>query len=227
MNYKLLIVDDEPDILEILSFNLKKEGFDVATATNGKMALDKLVSFNPDLILLDIMMPVMDGLQTCAEIRKQNKFDNVSILFLTAKGDEETHIKALDLGGDDFVSKPVAIKILISRIRALIRRKLKPLTNEGENEILEYESISINPLKMEVRYHDKKPEFARKEFLLLYLLASSPGKVFKRDEILDKIWGKDIIVGDRTIDVHIRKLREKLDDSFIKTIKGVGYKFEI
>ncbi|MBK8955666.1 MAG: response regulator transcription factor [Saprospiraceae bacterium] len=227
MHYKLLIVDDEPDILEILSFNLKKEGFEVVTASNGKIALERLDSYSPDLILLDIMMPVMDGLQTCGEIRKQSRFDNISILFLTAKGDEETHIKALDLGGDDFVSKPVAIKILISRIRALIRRKIKPLTNEGQNEIIEFEELSINPLKMEVRFHDRKPEFARKEFLLLYLLASSPGKVFKRDEILDKIWGKDIIVGDRTIDVHIRKLREKLDDSFIKTIKGVGYKFEI
>jgi len=226
MKYKVLIVDDEPDIVEILTYNLEKEGFEVASAINGLLALEIIDSFQPDLLLLDIMMPVMDGLEVCERLRKNAKYDNLSILLLTAKGDETTHIKALDLGGDDFVGKPVAINVLMSRIRALIRRKIKPLTNEGDNDVLRFEDLEINPLKMEVRYFDKKPEFARKEFLLLYLLASSPGKVFKRDEILEKIWGKDIIVGDRTIDVHIRKLREKLDDSYIKTIKGVGYKFE-
>ncbi len=226
MKYKILLVDDEPDILEIISYNLGKEGFTVETALNGKIALDKIPQFQPDLILLDIMMPIMDGLQTCQEIRKNRSMDNVSILFLTAKGDEDTHIKALDYGGDDFVTKPVAVKVLLSRIRAVIRRKIKPLGNEGNNEILSFEELQINPLKMEVVFKNTKPEFARKEFLLLYLLASEPGKVFRRDEILDKIWGKDIIVGDRTIDVHIRKLREKLNDSYIKTIKGVGYKFE-
>ncbi|MCC6754546.1 MAG: response regulator transcription factor [Saprospiraceae bacterium] len=226
MKYKLLLVDDDPDILAILSFNLKKEGFDIKTASNGKLALDVIKDFAPDLVLLDIMMPVMDGLQCCRELRKDPKFDNVSILFLTAKGDEDTHIAALDQGGDDFVEKPVSVKVLLSRIKALIRRKISPLTSEGNNEILSFDTLTINPLKMEVQYHDKKPEFAKKEFLLLYLLASNPGRVFKREEILDKIWGKDIIVGDRTIDVHVRKLREKLDDSFIKTIKGVGYKFE-
>ncbi len=226
MKYKLLIVDDEPDILEILTYNLQKEGFTIETASNGEIALKKMESFHPDLILLDIMMPVLDGLQTCKQIRNNRAFDNVSILFLTARGDEDSHINALDYGGDDFVSKPVAIKVLISRIKALIRRKIKPLSNEGNNEILSFEDLQINPMKMEVIYKSQKPELARKEFLLLYLLASDPGKVFRREEILDKIWGKDIIVGDRTIDVHIRKLREKLNDSYIKTIKGVGYKFE-
>lgn len=226
MKYKVLVADDETDIVEILSYNLKKEGFEVMTASNGKIALELIPKFQPDLILLDIMMPEMDGLQVCDHIRKNPQYDNISILMLTAKGDENTHITALDLGGDDFVGKPVAINVLLSRIRALIRRKLKPLTNEGNNDILRFDDLEINPLKMEVKFHDQKPEFARKEFLLLYLLASYPGKVFRREEILDKIWGKDIIVGDRTIDVHIRKLREKLDESYIKTIKGVGYKFE-
>lgn len=225
--YKVLLVDDEEDILEFLTFNLMRENFEIATAKNGMEAIGLLDRFSPDLILLDIMMPVMDGIACCAEIRKHSKYDAISIIFLTARMDEEVQIKSLDIGGDDFIHKPVRIKVLLSRIKAMIRRKLKPIANETSNEILSYEDLNINPLKMEVLYKSNKLEFAKKEFLLLYLLASYPGKVFRRNEILDKIWGKDIIVGDRTIDVHIRKLREKLDDSFIKTIKGVGYKFEI
>ncbi len=227
VKYKALIVDDEEDILEFLSFNLVKEHYEVRTANNGLEALKVLENFSPDIILLDIMMPVMDGITCCGEIRKNSNYDSVSIIFLTARIDEEVQVKSLDIGGDDYIHKPVSIKVLLSRIKAIIRRKLKPISKDTSDEILSFPDLTINPLKMEVLYKSAKLEFAKKEFLLLYLLASYPGKVFKRNEILDKIWGKDIIVGDRTIDVHIRKLREKLEDSFIKTIKGVGYKFEV
>lgn len=227
IKYKVLIVDDEEDILEFLSFNLVRENYEVKTARNGKEAMEYMDAYSPDLILLDIMMPVMDGISFCTEIRKKTKFDSVAIIFLTARTDEEIQIKSLDLGGDDFIQKPVSIKVLLSRIKAIIRRRLKTISKETSNEILEFDDLVINPLKMEVVFHTRKLEFAKKEFLLLYLLASHPGKVFKRTEILEKIWGNDVIVGDRTIDVHIRKIREKLEDLFIKTIKGVGYKFEI
>ncbi|HRG69121.1 MAG: response regulator transcription factor [Saprospiraceae bacterium] len=226
MKYKILLVDDEPDILEFLSYNLIKEGYEVFTASNGLLALESIKKQVPDLILLDIMMPVMDGIKTCQEIRNVPEWSAVSIIFLTARSDDETQIEALEQGGDDFIQKPVKIKILLSRIKAIIRRKLNPLAIDAD-QIISFENISINPLKMEVEFMGNKLEFAKKEFLLLYLLASYPGKVFKREEILDRIWGKEVIVGDRTIDVHVRKLREKLEDSFIKTIKGVGYKFEL
>jgi len=226
IKYKILLVDDEPDILEFLSYNLIKEGYEVQTAANGAVALESIKKQVPDLILLDIMMPVMDGIRTCEEIRKHPDWASISIIFLTARTDDEPQIEALDQGGDDFIQKPVKTKVLLSRIKAIIRRKLNPLAIE-EDQIISFDNLSINPLKMEVLYKGIRLEFAKKEFLLLYLLASYPGKVFKRDEILDRIWGKEVIVGDRTIDVHVRKLREKLEDSFIKTIKGVGYKFEI
>lgn len=226
IKYKLLLVDDEPDILEFLSYNLIKEGYDVQTASNGFLALESIKRQIPDLLLLDIMMPVMDGISTCKEIRKHSDWSSISIIFLTARTDDETQIEALDQGGDDFIQKPVKTKVLFSRIKAIIRRKLSPLAIE-EDQILSFDNLIINPLKMEVLYKGFRLEFAKKEFLLLYLLASYPGKVFRREEILDRIWGKEVIVGDRTIDVHIRKLREKLEDSFIKTIKGVGYKFEV
>jgi len=226
IKYKILLVDDEPDILEFLSYNLIKEGYEVQTAANGAVALESIKKQVPDLILLDIMMPVMDGIRTCEEIRKHPDWASISIIFLTARTDDETQIEALDQGGDDFIQKPVKTKVLLSRIKAIIRRKLNPLAIE-EDQIISFDNLSINPLKMEVLYKGIRLEFAKKEFLLLYLLASYPGKVFKREEILDRIWGKEVIVGDRTIDVHVRKLREKLEDSFIKTIKGVGYKFEI
>lgn len=227
MKFKLLLVDDEEDILEFLSYNLIKEGFEVQTAVNGKLALNCLNSYPADLIILDIMMPEMDGISCCEEIRKNSKFDNISILFLTAKGQDDTHIESLEKGGDDFVLKPINIKVLISRIKTLIRRKILPLEEKSEPEIITFDGLLINPLKMEVIFKSRYIVFAKKEFLLLYLLASYPGKVFTREEILNKIWGQEVIVGDRTIDVHIRKLREKLDDLFIKTIKGVGYKFVI
>lgn len=226
IKYKILLVDDEPDILEFLSYNLIKEGYEVQTAANGMLALESIKRQVPDLILLDIMMPAMDGIRTCEEIRKHSDWASISIIFLTARTDDETQIEALDQGGDDFIQKPVKTKVLFSRIKAIIRRKLNPLTIE-EDQIISFDNLSINPLKMEVLFKGIRLEFAKKEFLLLYLLASYPGKVFKREEILERIWGKEVIVGDRTIDVHVRKLREKLEDSFIKTIKGVGYKFEI
>lgn len=226
IKYKILLVDDEPDILEFLSYNLIKEGYEVQMAANGMLALESIKRQVPDLILLDIMMPAMDGIRTCEEIRKHSDWASISIIFLTARTDDETQIEALDQGGDDFIQKPVKTKVLFSRIKAIIRRKLNPLTIE-EDQIISFDNLSINPLKMEVLFKGIRLEFAKKEFLLLYLLASYPGKVFKREEILERIWGKEVIVGDRTIDVHVRKLREKLEDSFIKTIKGVGYKFEI
>lgn len=227
MKYKILIVDDEEDIREILAFNLEKEGCVVAQAKDGLEALHIIENFYPDIILLDLSMPVMDGFECCRKIRENRAFDNIRILVLTARGDEDTHIRALELGGDDFVSKPVAIKVLISRIKALVRRNLSPLNEDDESPTIDFGTLSINPIKMEVKHFSETPELARKEFLLLYLLASEPGRVFRREEILDQIWGKDVIVGDRTIDVHIRKLREKLADSYIKTVKGVGYKFEL
>lgn len=226
IKYKLLLVDDEPDILEFLSYNLIKEGYDVQTASNGSLALESIKRQVPDLILLDIMMPVKDGISTCKEIRSNPDWAGISIIFLTARTDDETQIEALDQGGDDFIQKPVKTKVLFSRIKAIIRRRLSPLAIE-EDQIISFDKLIINPLKMEVLFKGVQLEFAKKEFLLLYLLASYPGKVFRREEILDRIWGKEVIVGDRTIDVHIRKLREKLEDSFIKTIKGVGYKFEV
>ncbi|MCF8245158.1 MAG: response regulator transcription factor [Saprospiraceae bacterium] len=223
---KILIVDDEPDILEILSYNLRKEGYQVETANNGEEGLKKAIEVMPDLIILDIMMPQMDGVEVCRNIRNQRVFDNTLIAFLTAREEDYSQIAALDVGGDDYITKPIKPRVLMSRVKALMRRNLK---TEAENEAAHQTIIGdlvIDKERFRVMQSGVEVELAKKEFELLHLLASKPGKVFTRDEIFNKIWGADVIVGNRTIDVHIRKLREKLGDDYIKTIKGIGYRYE-
>ncbi|MBK9012752.1 MAG: response regulator transcription factor [Saprospiraceae bacterium] len=223
---KILIVDDEPDILEILTYNLRKEGYQVETASNGEEGLKKALEVMPDLIILDIMMPQMDGVEVCRNIRNQRVFDNTLIAFLTAREEDYSQIAALDVGGDDYITKPIKPRVLMSRVKALMRRNLK---TEEENEAANQTIIGdlvIDRERFRVMQSGKEVELAKKEFELLNLLASKPGKVFTRDEIFNKIWGTDVIVGNRTIDVHIRKLREKLGDDYIKTIKGIGYRYE-
>jgi two-component system alkaline phosphatase synthesis response regulator PhoP len=220
---KILIADDEPDILEIIEYNLVREGYEVFTAKDGNEALEKAKSAKPDLIILDIMMPKKTGMEVCEILRSQSAFKDTLIIFLTALNDESSHIKGLETGADDFVNKPISPKVLISRVNALFRRTSK----EPEGKALKIENISIDPEKFEVLVDDKDITLAKKEFELLYLLASRPGRVFLRNEILNQVWGNDVIVGDRTIDVHIRKIRQKLGLDCITTIKGVGYKFDL
>ncbi len=223
-NIKILVVDDEKDILEFITYNLIKEGFQVASANNGLKAVEKAKSFRPDLIILDIMMPEMDGIEVCRILRKDKNFKSTLIAFLTARSEDFTQISALESGGDDFIAKPIRPRVLISRAKALLRR----LDRNSENEQVEVEvgDLRINRDEVMVYRKDEAIELAKKEFELLNLLVSVPGKVFTRDEIFHKIWGTDVIVGNRTIDVHIRKLREKIGDSYIKTVKGIGYKLE-
>ena len=224
-NLKILIVDDEPDILEFLSYNLRKESYQVITASNGLKAIELAKKENPDLILLDIMMPKMDGIETCRLLRSLPEFNNTIIVFLTAREEDFTQIAALEAGGDDFITKPIRPRVFMSRISALLRRKTRKEKEELQSE-LQIGDLNINRTQMKVILADKVIELPKKEFEILWLFASKPGKVFKRDEIFLKIWGNDVIVGNRTIDVHIRKLREKLGDEIIKTIKGTGYKLE-
>src|SRR5579871_1445583 len=220
---KILIADDEPDILEIIQYNLKKEGYEVVTAKDGDEALEKAKANKPDLIILDIMMPKKTGVEVCEILRSQTSFNDTLIIFLTALNDETSHIKGLETGADDFVTKPISPKVLISRVNALFRRT----TKEPEGKMLKIENLSIDPDKFEVIVDGNDITLAKKEFELLYLLASRPGRVFLRNEILNQVWGNDVIVGDRTIDVHIRKVRQKLGLDCITTVKGVGYKFSL
>ncbi|HTG56850.1 MAG TPA: response regulator [Niabella sp.] len=220
--YKILIADDEPDILEILSYNLEKEGYTVITAKDGDEAIEKAYQHKPNLIILDMMMPKKTGVQVCQVLRGQTAFKDTLIMFLTALNDEVTQVRGLETGADDYVSKPVSPKVLLSRVAALIRRVQK-----DNSKAVTVGNISIDPEKFLVQIEDKEIVLAKKEFELLYLLALKPGRVFLRNEILNAIWGNDVIVGDRTIDVHIRKIRQKLDMDCITTVKGVGYKFEI
>jgi two-component system, OmpR family, alkaline phosphatase synthesis response regulator PhoP len=219
---RILIADDEPDILEILSFNLKGEGYEVETAKNGNEALDKAKSFKPDLIILDMMMPGKDGLEVCNILRTQSMFAGSLIIFLTAINDENTEIKSLENGADDYLTKPISPKVLLSKVSSLLRR----INSDGPN-IISAGNFEIDRERYIVYYNKEEIILARKEFELVALLASKPGKVFLRNEILNKIWGTEVIVGDRTIDVHIRKIRQKLGEDCISTVKGVGYKFEI
>lgn len=221
-NIKVLVVDDEEDILELLEYNLEKENFEVVKARNGKEAVDTAIREVPDIILLDIMMPLMDGIQACQEIRKEPSLDDAYIIFLTARIEEYSEIAGFSAGADDYLNKPIKPGALVSRLKSVMKRKEK----ESEHEELSFNNLVIDRKSFEVIYDKQKIHFARKEFELLYLLASQPGKVFSRNDILDSIWGNDVYVGDRTIDVHIRKIREKIDPALIKTIKGVGYKFE-
>jgi two-component system alkaline phosphatase synthesis response regulator PhoP len=222
---KILLVDDEPDILEILEFNLRKEGFEVVTARNGEEGLALARSFRPDLIVLDIMMPVMDGVEVCRQLRADESFDQTVVTFLTAREEDYSQIAALDIGGDDYITKPIRPRVLISRVKALLRRNARNETEEPPTTIT-IGDLEIDLEQIVVRRGKERIELAKKEFDLLTLLASKPGKVFSREEIFNKVWGTDVIVGNRTIDVHIRKLREKLGNHYIKTIKGIGYKFE-
>lgn len=221
---KILIVDDEPDILEFLKYNLKKEGFLVLTAADGRQALTVAETENPDLIILDIMMPEMDGVETCRALRAKKEFNRTPIAFLTARDEDFSQITALDVGGDDYITKPIKPRVLLSRIGALLRRSNQP--EAEESDAIRIHDLVIDRQKVLVFRGEETLEFTRREFEILWLLASKPGRVFTREEIFDKIWGSDVIVGNRTIDVHIRKLRERLGEHYIKTMKGIGYKFE-
>ncbi|MGQ3014282.1 MAG: response regulator transcription factor [Flavobacteriales bacterium] len=221
---KILLVDDEPDILEFLSYNLAKEGYEVFTANTGKEGLDIAKKVRPDLVILDVMMPEMDGIETCRELRQNNDLKNVLVAFLTARGEDYSQIAGFDAGADDYITKPIKPRVFVSRVKALLRRSGEEVSKE--DNMLSLGDLKIDREKYLVYYGDTEMQMPKKEFELLYLLASKPGKVFNRDEILRSVWGQEVVVGDRTIDVHIRKLREKLDDKFIKTVKGVGYKFE-
>lgn len=218
----ILIIDDEIDILEILKYNLLKEGFEVEVASNGLEGIEIAKSFKPDLIILDVMMPHMDGIEVCEALRKIPGFESTLVCFLTARGEDYSQIAGLDAGADDYISKPVKPRVLISRINAILRRKSSSIVVESVVE----EDLVINREKYLVYKNGEPLHLPKKEFELLALLASRPDIVFERDQILEKVWGSDIVVGDRTIDVHVRKLREKIGDNYIKTVKGIGYKFE-
>ena len=219
---KILIADDEPDILEIIQFNLQTEGYEVFTAKNGDEAIDQAKKHHPDLIILDIMMPGKNGIDVCNILRMQPAFKETLIIFLSALSDEGTEIRGLETGADDYLTKPISPKVLVSKVNALFRR----LNKEG-NDLLQHGDLKIDREKYIINYQGNDIILARKEFELLALLASKPGKVFLRNEILNQVWGTEVIVGDRTIDVHIRKIRQKLDLDCITTVKGVGYKFEL
>jgi two-component system, OmpR family, alkaline phosphatase synthesis response regulator PhoP len=223
--YKILLVDDEPDILEFLSYNLKKEGYLVYTANNGREAIAVAKKENPDLIILDVMMPDMDGIETCREIRDIPGLKDIMIAFLTARSEDYSQIAGFDVGADDYINKPIKPRVLISRIKALLRR-VGNSENSNINDKADMGGIKIDRERYVVIKNEQEINLPKKEFELLALLASKPGKVFTREVILEKVWGGDVVVGDRTIDVHIRKLREKLGEDFIKTVKGIGYKFE-
>ena len=222
---KILLVDDEPDILEIVGYNLSQEGYSIVTATNGKEAIAMAKKEHPQLIIMDVMMPEMDGMEACENIRKIPELSNTLITFLTARSEDYSQVAGFEAGADDYISKPIKPKLLVSKVKALLRR-LKGDENKNPETII-VGSIVINREEYKIIKDNVEIVLPRKEFELFYLLASKPGKVFKREEILDKIWGNDVIVGGRTIDVHIRKLREKIGDEYFKTTKGVGYKFEL
>lgn len=220
----ILIVDDEPDILELLEYHLTKEGYTVFACSNGRDALQRIRQVKPHLVVLDVMMPDMDGIETCREIRAMKDMDDVLIAFLTARGEDYSHEAGLEAGADDYIIKPIKPRVLLSRVKALLRRSRN--SGLGEASVMDFGELQINKERYTITYQGKEIELPKKEYELLTLLASKPGRVYRRDEILRSIWGDEVVVGDRTIDVHIRKIREKLDDKFIRTIKGVGYKFE-
>lgn len=220
---KILLVDDEPDILEIVGYNLSQEGYKIFTAENGKEAISIAKKEIPNLIILDVMMPEMDGIEACETIRKMPDLEHTIITFLTARSEDYSQLAGFDAGADDYIAKPIKPKVLVSKVKALLRR-LKEKEEKGD--VINVNGIEINREEYKIVKDGNEIILPRKEFELFYLLASKPGKVFTREEILDKVWGNEVIVGGRTIDVHIRKLREKIGDDFFKTIKGVGYKIE-
>lgn len=221
---KILIVDDEQDILELIRHALNKEGYEVHIAINGQQALEKTAKVLPDLILMDVMMPVMDGMEACRQLKEDPLTQNIPIVFLTARSEEFAELAGFEAGADDYISKPIRTRVLTSRIKAILRR------NSGAVETpqvkLEFGDLIIDRERFTIIYNGNALQFPRKEFELLSFLASKPGRVFSRDEILENVWGNEVLVVDRTIDVHVRKIREKLDDRYIFTVKGVGYKFE-
>ena len=219
---KILVVDDEPDILELVQYNLEKEGFSVYTANDGKEAIEIAESVVPDLILLDVMMPEMDGMETCVHLRENAKLDKSVVAFLTARGEDYSQIAGFEAGADDYITKPIKPKVLLMRIKALLRRSGRQVESEG---VFRGKNIVIDRERYLVTKDNAELNLPKKEFELLSLLVSQPGKVFTRSAILSSVWGNDVVVGDRTIDVHIRKLREKLGDDCFRTVKGVGYKF--
>jgi two-component system, OmpR family, alkaline phosphatase synthesis response regulator PhoP len=221
---KILIVDDEQDILELIRHTLNKEGFEVHVAVNGQQAIEKAKKLLPDLILMDVMMPVMDGMEACRLIKDDASIKDIPIVFLTARSEEFAELAGFEAGADDYIAKPIRSRVLLSRIKAILRRQGS--TTEVEITKINFEDLVIDRERFMVEYQGKSLQFPRKEFELLSFLASKPGRVFSRDEILENVWGNEVLVVDRTIDVHVRKIREKLDDRFIFTVKGVGYKFE-
>ncbi|WP_163517055.1 response regulator [Gelidibacter japonicus] len=219
---KILLVDDEPDILEIIGYNLSAEGYEIITAEDGIKAIKKAKKERPQLIIMDVMMPGMDGIEACEQIRKVPELSNTIITFLTARGEDYSQMAGFDAGADDYITKPIKPKVLTSKVKALLRR----LNEERPSQkILKIGELIINREEYKISHHGKEIILPRKEFELLSLLATKPNKVYKREEILNKVWGNDVVVGGRTIDVHIRKLREKIGDDCFKTVKGVGYKF--
>ena len=221
---KILLVDDEPDILEIVGYNLSTEGYQVITANNGLEGVRKAEKERPQLIILDVMMPEMDGIEACEKIRQLPELKDVVITFLTARGEDYSQVAGFDAGADDYITKPIKPKVLMSRVKALLRC-YKESHDSVSEDVVKIGNLTIDRDAYKIMLKDQEISLPRKEFELLSLLASKPGKVFKRDDILDKVWGNEVIVGGRTIDVHIRKLREKLGDELFKTVKGVGYKF--
>lgn len=222
MKHKILVADDEPDILEFLEYNLQKEGFQVVTATNGAEAIALAEKENPDLILLDIMMPELDGIEVCRELRSKRQFSKTIIAFLTARNEDYSQIAGFDVGGDDYITKPIRPRVLVSRVKALLRRKDSDILGK---DVLTYGELTIDTENIAVKMSGETINLAKKEYEVLVLLASKPAKVFTRKEIFNQVWGTDLIVGERTIDVHIRKIREKIGNDYIKTLKGIGYKF--
>jgi two-component system, OmpR family, alkaline phosphatase synthesis response regulator PhoP len=225
-DFRILLADDEPDILEFLGYNLQKEGYQVFKAKNGKKAVEKALEIKPHLVILDVMMPEMDGMEACNEMRRLPELNSTVIAFLTARGEDYSQIAGFDAGADDYITKPIKPKVFISRIQALLRRSRDESTSTDGGILLATRDFTIDRDKFVVILDGKEYFLPKKEFELLYFLASSPNKVFSRDEIFSAVWGDDVVVGDRTIDVHIRRIREKLGIDSIRTIKGVGYKFE-
>ena len=217
---KILLVDDDPDVIEIIRFNLDQEGYLISTASDGKKAIEEADKEVPHLIIMDVMMPNMDGIEACGLLRKDPRFKETIIMFLTARGEDYSHVAAFDAGADDYVTKPVKPKILVSKVKALLRR-----LRDKDEEKLQIGKLIIDREEYQVTFDGKVFSLPRKEFELLFLLASKPEKVIKREKIMEIVWGSEVVVGDRTIDVHIRKLREKIGDKYFKTVKGVGYKF--
>lgn len=222
-NMKILLVDDDSDILEFVGYNLEKEGFQVFTAKNGLEAIKKAQKEIPHLIIMDVMMPEMDGIEACERIRKQPDLSKTVVAFLTARGEDYSQLAGFEAGADDYITKPIKPKVLVSKVKALLRRFME----EENGSVLNIRDLVVNRDEYKITHKNEEIILPRKEFELLWLLTSQPGKVFKREEILDKVWGSEVIVGDRTIDVHIRKLREKIGDDYFKTVKGVGYKFVV